>query len=196
MIRPEACALARSFMDDTIVKYADDGFDVNDLNDVFFLYERGGRRAGKNMRATMSLRDSYSPFFSRPFVEAVFSSSVRSRRTAALHYRLIEEFAPAALTIPFDKGAWSRRSPSLNLYLELITAVRRRLRSGIATRVLGLKQQERRQMIVRDTMFQRVMWLQQIQKKLREMCLDGRNSPVWDFVDRDRFDAVTLAVLN
>ena len=46
-------------------------------------------------------------------------------------------------------------------------------------------------MLVKDTMFQRVMWLQQIQKKLREMCLDGSSSPVWDYVDRDRFDAVT-----
>lgn len=190
MIRPEACALARSFVDDAIVKYADDGFPVEDLNDVFFLYERGARRAGKNMRATMSLRDTYSPFFSRPFAEAVFSQSVRSRRTEALHYRLIEEFAPAALTIPFDKGAWSRRSPSLNLYLELYAQVKRRLGSEIATRISGTKQ-ESQHILVKDTMFKRVTWLQQIQEKLREMCLDGRSSPVWDYVDRDRFDAVT-----
>ena len=190
MIRPEVCSQARSFIDDAVVKYADDGFPVDDLNDVFFLYDRGARRAGKNMRATMSLRDTYSPFFSRSFVEAVFSQSVRSRRTEVLHYRLIEEFAPEALAIPFDKGAWSRRSPSLNLYLELSAQVKRRLNSEIATRISGTKQ-ESQHILVKDTMFKRVTWLQQIQEKLREMCLDGRSSPVWDYVDRDRFDAVT-----
>jgi len=191
MIRPEACASARSFVNDTIMKYADEGFHVDDLNDVFFLYERGARRAGRNMRATMSLRDSYSPFFSRPFVEAVFSSSVRSRRTAALHYRLIEELTPAALAIPFDKGAWSRRSPTLNLYLELYAHLTGRIGSRLARLAPALKKQKGRQMIVKDTMFQRVVWLKQIQEKFREMCLDGSSSPVWDYIDRDRFEAVT-----
>jgi asparagine synthase (glutamine-hydrolysing) len=190
LVRTEVCAMARSFIDDTIAGYADDGFPVEDLNDVFFLYERGARRAGKNMRATMSSRDSYSPFFARSFVDAVFSSSIRLRRTADLHYRLLEEYAPATVAIPFDKNAWSIRSPSLNVYMELTRQLSGRLRSVLASRLPAL-QAENRQMIVKDTMFQRVAWLKQIRSKLREMCLDSRNSPVWDFLDREAFATVT-----
>jgi hypothetical protein len=191
IIRPEVCAMTRSFIDDTIEGYADDGFPVEDLNDVFFLYERGARRAGKNMRATMSSRDSYSPFFARSFVDAVFSSSVKSRRTADLHYRLLEEFAPATVKIPFDKDAWSVRSASLNVYIELYKNLSGRARSKLASRWPAVDQRDSRHMLVKDSMFQRVNWLKQIRGKLREMCLDGRNSPVWDFVDRDKFSAVT-----
>ena len=191
MMRPEACNIARSFVDDTIVGYADDGFGVEDLNDVFFLYERAGRRSGRNMRATMELRDSYSPYYCRAFAEKSFSLDARSRRTEPLHYRLIEEIAPAVLGIPFDKGSWTSRSPSLNLYVEVMQQVKRRLRSKVARRILWARQKANRHMIVKDTMFERVKWLKQVQPKLREMCLDGSSSPVWDFVDRDRFDAVT-----
>jgi len=191
LMRPDACARARSFVDERMAKYADDGFDVNDLNDVFFLYERAGRRSGKNMRATMELRDSYSSFYCRAFAEAVFSLDARSRRTAPLHYRLIEEIAPAVANIPFDKGGWTSRSPSLNLYIEVMQRVQRRIGSAIARRIPWREQDKSRHMIVKDTMFERVRWLNQVQPRLREMCLDGSSSPVWDFVDRDRFDAVT-----
>jgi asparagine synthase (glutamine-hydrolysing) len=191
MMRPDACAESRSFVDETMVRYADDGFAVNDLSDVFFLYERAGRRTGKNMRATMEMRDSYSPFYRRAFAEAVFSLDARSRRTEPLHYRLIEQFAPAVLKIPFDKGGWTNRSPSLNLYSEVMQQVQRRLSSKMAKRVPWARQKANRHFIVKDTMFERVKWLKQLQHKLREMCLDGSSSPVWDFVDRDKFDAVT-----
>jgi hypothetical protein len=174
-----------------MTRYADDGFDVNDLNDVFFLYERAGRRTGKNMRATMELRDSYSPYYCRAFAEATFSLDARSRRTEQLHYRLIEDVAPEVLGIPFDKGRWTSRSPSLNLYLELVQQVQRRLESKLAMRNPWSKPKQNRHFIVKDNMFERVEWLKQVRQKLREMCLDDSSSPVWDFVDRDRFDAVT-----
>jgi len=191
LIRPDACAMARSFVDETIQEYADDGFDVSDLNDVFFLYERAGTRSGKNMRATMEFRDSYSPYYCRAFVEAVFSLDARSRRTEPLHYRLIEEYAPAVLRIPFDKGSWPSRSPSLNLYLEVMEQVTRRLKSEAARRIPWARQKANRHMVVKDSMFERLKWLKQLQPKLREMCLDRSGSPIWDFVNRDKFDAVT-----
>jgi len=191
MIHPDACSLARSFIDESIVKYADDGFHVDDLNDVFFLYERGGRRVGQNMRATMSLRDSYSPFYCRSFVEAAFSLDARSRRTEPLHYRLIEEFAPAVLKVPFDKGRWRSRSPLINVSVELAKQIQRRLTSGVARRLPWANGKGNRHILVKDTMFERVTWLQEIQKELRESCLDQRSSEIWNFVDREKFAAAT-----
>jgi len=191
LMSPDACAEARSFVDNTIAEYADDGFVPSDLNDVFFLYERAGRRSGKNMRATMEMRDSYSPYYCRSFAEATFSLDARTRRTEPLHYRLIEAVAPEVLGIPFDKGSWSSRSPSLHLYTEVTQQLRRRLKMRVGRRLPWKKREANRHMIVKDTMFERVKWLKQVQQKLREMSLDKSSSMLWDLVDRDRFESIT-----
>lgn len=191
LMRPEAYASARKFVEDTIVKYADDGFRADDLGDVFFLFERGGRRAGKNMRANMSLRDSYSPFFSRSFVNAAFALDSVVRRTEPFHHGLLRELSPSLVAMPFDKGGWTRRSASLNLYTELTKAIVRRIRHKLARELPWTKVVEKRHILVGDTNFERAAWLQQIQGQLREMCMDERESVIWDYVDREKFDKAT-----
>jgi len=191
MIRPEAIAVARSFTDRSITRYADQGIDIDDLNDVFYLYERGGRRTGQVMRPTTYLRDSYSPYFSRSVAQASFAVNSRLRRTQPFHYGLLKELAPHLLEIPFDSGGWKSRSPYLNFYRELASQVRRRLKAKISDRLPRTKRKAPLHAIVKDTGFERLDWLQQIRGKLREMCLDDRNSAIWDFVDRDNFDATT-----
>jgi asparagine synthase (glutamine-hydrolysing) len=192
LMRPETYAAARTFVENSIVGFADDGFDADDLGDVFFLYERGGRRAGKNMRANMSLRDSYSPFFSRSFVNAAFSLRSAVRRTEPLHYGMLREVSPELVRMPFDKGGWTSRSASLNLYTELASAVASRVKHKVARELPWTRAIEKRHILVSDTNFERATWLQQIQGQLREMCLDERNSAVWDYVDRDKFDKATV----
>jgi len=193
LIRPEIAALARSYTDEAISGYADHGFHVNDLNDVFFLYERGARRTGQVMHATTYLRDTYSPFFSRSFAEAVFSVDARARRTGPFHYRLIEELAPKLLSVPFAEGSWKIRSPTVNYYRELALQIRQRLAARIPDRFQRARREPSQHFIVKDTMFERLQWLQRIRGELREMCLDDRNSAIWDFVDKDRFDAATVS---
>jgi asparagine synthase (glutamine-hydrolysing) len=191
LMRPEAYAAARKFVQNAIAGYADDGFHADDLGDVFFLYERGGRRAGKNMRANMSLRDSYSPFFSRSFVEAAFSLESVVRRTEPLHYGLLRELSPELLAMPFDKGSWRNQSASLNLYTELARLILSRIGHKLARELPWTKAIEKRHILVGDTNFERATWLQQIQGQLREMCLDEHDSVIWDYVDRDKFDKAT-----
>lgn len=194
LMRQETCDVARSFVDRSIAGYADDGFRADDLSDVFFLYERGGRRVGKNMRANMSLRDSYSPFFSRSFVKSAFSLDSTVRRTEPLHYWLLQELAPALLQIPFDKGGWTSRSASLNLYQELVSKLFSRLGHKLAREIPWTKPIEKRHILVSDTNFERTTWLQQIQAQLREMCLDESNSDIWNYVDRHKFDKATAQI--
>jgi len=191
LMRKETCAAARAFIDRAIATYADEGFRTDDLSDVFFLYERGGRRAGKNMRANMSLRDSYSPFFSRSFVNAAFSLSSTVRRTEPLHYALLNEVSPELVDIPFDKGRWTSRSASANLYAELTRMIISRIRHRLARELPWTRAIEKRHILVSDTNFERATWLEQIQARLRETCLDEHNSAIWDFVNRDQFDKAT-----
>jgi hypothetical protein len=143
------------------------------------------------MRANMSLRDSYSPFFSRRFVEAAFSLDSVVRRTEPLHYGLLKELSEALVEMPFDKGAWTSRSASLNLYTELAKAIRSRIKHKLARELPWMKTIEKRHILVSDTNFERTTWLQQIQGQLREMCLDDGGSEIWDYVNRDKFDKAT-----
>lgn len=191
MLQPEVYASAASFIRDSVDRYADAGFAVSDLADVFFLYERGGRRVGKNLRANMSLRDSYSPFFSRQFVEAAFSLRETDRRTEPLHYKLLATIAPGTVNIPFDKGRWSSRSPTVNLYQEFAKVVSGRIGRTIKRRLKPKARSRPNNILVNDTNFERTAWLEQLQETFRQMCLDEHNSEIWGYIDREKFSAVT-----
>jgi len=190
MMQPEATRLARAFTDRAISGYAEQGFHPEDINDAFYLYERGGRRTGQVMNTTTHLRDSYSPFFSRALVAAIFSVDIKVRRTEAFHYQLIELLAPQVLNLPCESGPWKSRSASKNYYSELMQQIRRRISARILQRIPDRKRQAATpHFIVKDTTFERVKWLQQLQPQLRDMCLDSRHSIIWDFVNRSRFEA-------
>ena len=190
MMRPEATRLARASTDNAISRYAEQGFHPQDINDAFYLYERGGRRTGQVMHTTTHLRDSYSPYFSRALVAAIFSLDIKVRRTEAVHYQLIEALAPQVLHIRCESGPWKSRSASRNYYHELLAQIRRRIAARIERQLPARKHKGTpAHFIVKDTMFERVKWLQQLQPRLREMCLDSHNSIIWDFVNRSRFEA-------
>ena len=191
ILRPETVAIARAFINQTVERHADQGVDVHDLNDSFFLYEEEGRRVGQVMHPTSFLRDTYSPYFSRSVMTAAFSISERFRRIQPFHYGLLEKLAPQLLKIPFDKGSWRSRSPSLNFYRELVQQVHRRLVANISARFPRANTAAPLHFIVKDAGFERLKWLQQIRVNLRDTCLDDQNSAIWDFVDRKKFDALT-----
>ncbi|MGI9205091.1 MAG: hypothetical protein ACR2Q3_13835 [Woeseiaceae bacterium] len=191
LIRPEAVANARALLDRTVERYADQGVEISDLNDTFFLYEEEGRRVGQVMRPTTFLRDTYSPYCSRSVATAAFTVNARLRRTLPFHYGLLEALAPDLLGIRFDKGSWRSRSASMNFYQELAQQVRRRLAAKISARFTRTKRLTPLHAIIKDTGFERLKWLQLIRGKLREKCLDDRNSAMWEFVYRDKFDALT-----
>lgn len=191
IVRPETVAIARDFIDRTVERHADQGVDVHDLNDSFFLYEEEGRRVGQVMHPTTFLRDTYSPYFSRSVMTAAFTIKERFRRIQPFHYGLLEELAPQLLKIPFDKGSWRSRSPSLNFYRELVQQVHRRLVAKISARFPRAHTAAPLHFIVKDAGFERLNWLQQIRINLRDTCLDDRNSAIWDFVERKKFDALT-----
>ncbi len=191
LISPEAVANARALVDRTVERYADLGVDLSDINDTFFLYEEEGRRVGQVMHPTTFLRDTYSPYYSRSAVTAAFSVCARLRRILPFHHGLLHQVAPQLLNIRFDKGSWRSRSPFLNFYQELARQVRRRLVAKTSEQFARTKPVAPLHFIIKDTGFERLKWLQQIQGKLREDCLDNRNSAIWDFVDRNKFDALT-----
>ena len=191
LVLPDVRKSARNFLDRTIQELADDGFHPDDLGDVFYLYERGGRRAGKNMRANMALRDSFSPFFSRSFVRAAFSLDECSRRTEPLHFELLKRAAPKLIDVRFDKGRWTSRSPTVNLYRELYEKLSTRVLHRVARDLPMFQTIEKNHILVKDNNFDRVAWLRHFSHDLRRQCLDDPHSFIWDFIDRPRFETAT-----
>jgi len=196
LMRPGVYASAASFIGDSIDRYADAGFGTSDLADVFFLYQRGGRRVGKNLRANMSLRDSYSPFFTRQFVEVAFSLGESERRTEPLHHDLLAAMAPEALAIPFDKGGWSSRSATVNRYQELTRVVYGRIARNLQGRFGVGGSSKPDNILVKDTNFERTAWLDRLQETFRQMCLDESQGEIWNYVDKNKFATVTSGRRN
>ena len=114
-----------------------------------------------------------------------------ARRTEPLHYLLLDNVAPATLGIPFDKGRWTSRSPQVNLCRELSRVVSERLRRKLGRRIGGPKPSGGKHILVSDTNFERAAWLEKLKDTFLQMCMDDRQSEIWNYVDRDKFATVT-----
>ena len=191
LLRPEALADANQYITGRLDQFDGDGARPLDLPDVFWIHERGSARSGKNMRATMNYRDTYSPFFARSFASASFALSALQRATEPLHFRLLKKTFPAVHDVPFDKGKWKPQNSYLNLSQELARAIRFRSKIFIAKRMPGAKPIRPKHMIVKDTMFERVRWLKLLVGDMREQLSDSSNADLWGVVDRETFMKVT-----
>lgn len=106
-----------SAMEEFFREAHEDGADVEDLGDLYSVFERLPSWA-----AVMSLIDYCGGAISNPMLEGgvirfAFSVPPRFRRTEAFHYLALRRTAPETLRIPFADQQWS---PSLLQYLSEI----------------------------------------------------------------------------
>jgi asparagine synthase (glutamine-hydrolysing) len=191
LLRPEALADANEYIAERLKQFDGEGISPLDMPDVFWIYERGSARSGKNMRVTMNYRDTYSPFFAKSFAQASFALSALQRATEPLHYKLLEKMFPEVCRIPFDKGAWKPQNEYINLTRELGKAFRFRGKLFIRKRLRRARPIQPKHMLVKDTMFERVHWLKMLVGDMREQINDPSNSEIWNVVNRDKFMQVT-----
>ncbi len=192
IVRQEAIGLAHNCMSNFVAQHIDCGFAPTDIPDVFFLYSFLGRKKGMNKRADMQFQDFFSPFFTRAFIEAVFSITAAQRYTELFHYNIIR-LLPELCRIPFDKGHLRshRYTPYLiDIYKHImLKKVQRKIKS-----ILKIDSKKGISSIKSHTasnMFDHVSWYKAKREKIREICLDQNNSLIWDFVDRPAFEKVT-----
>jgi asparagine synthase (glutamine-hydrolysing) len=198
LVRREAVDLSREYVHRFVSDRLDDGFAPLDIPDAFYAYQRVGRRGGTNMRRSMAIRDAFSPYITRAFVEAAFSVAAMQRYTEPLHYRITELLSPEMHSLPFNPvgtGPWPPQQPVLNLLQRYGAAKLHKVThrwSRITSRLFN--RTERRATsahIARDSMFDRLGWIEAQREQLREMCLDRNGSQLWDLVDRSLFDRIT-----
>jgi hypothetical protein len=200
------------YIAESVERYRDMGVGSDDVADIFYLYERIASRGRCNVRCTMPAQDLYSPYISRAFVRANYSVPVHQRPTEPFHYGLTYLLSPELHKMPYEKdtaafkkSSWRDQRPAVNLAQmighETKRNVRRTLREAAppaALELIGRLRSSRQpaktptaaapaQPPARD----RLYWFQSKREQIREMCLDRSSSPIWDLVDRAKFDEYT-----
>ncbi|MGI9204951.1 MAG: asparagine synthase-related protein, partial [Woeseiaceae bacterium] len=183
LVRESAKARARAWKDQCVDNCADQGLALLDIPDVFGNHYFDARRLSNNGRGLAQIRDTFTPYASRAFLEATFSLPVLSRFTEPLHFRLLETLSPGLHSFPFEKHPWRSQNPMINLA---------RIRARKKARFVKLKMQRIRHRLSPpkanyssvDSMFSRLDWFEDKRSYLRQFALDSTSSSVWDFVDR------------
>ncbi len=190
LVRETAKARARAWKDQCVDSCADQGMALLDIPDVFGNHYFDARRLSNNGRGLAPIRDTFTPYASRAFLEATFSQPVLSRFTEPLHYRLLETLSPGLHRFPFDKHPWRSQNPMLNLARirarKKALFIKRKLR-----RIRNLVSPAKVNYSKVDSMFSRLDWFEDKRSYLRQFALDSASSCVWEFVDRDQFEKIT-----
>ena len=187
LILPEARAICRKHIDSFIDEALEDGFSIANIPAVFCAYELIRRWGGANYRQIVSYSDVFAPFCSQPYVRAALSISPIQRYSDALHYGIAKRYTPELFSIPLE-CEWKPQSKWAN-YAELLVApILSRIRAQIKGRLM-LK--TCRQTIVPNREEERRSWFEAQLATIREHCLDKKLSPVWEAIDRNKFDQLT-----
>jgi hypothetical protein len=213
IVRAEAVEVVKEYISRSVERYRGVGVSLDDVADIFYLYERVGSRGRCNVRCTMPAQDLYSPFTSRAFIEAVYSVPVLQRPTEPFHYGLTYLLSPELHALPFEKdnagyrkSSWRSQRPVVNLASMVGSKMReeardtlRSLAPPVARDLLRRAKPRGRarapranggapsQPPARD----RGYWFQAKREEIREMCLDCSNSAIWNYVDRAKFEEYT-----
>ena len=188
LIQPAALDLAHSHLDHFVEQAMADGFTPHDVPNVYYTFDRVRRWAGTNGRKSMAISDRFGPFCTRPFVRAAFSIPPLDRVVEPLHYELIRILVPRLHQMPFDKGGWRNQQPAVDLIRNTAARLWGRARARIPSRIRRATTEKD----LRPAFLDRTGWFEAKRSKIREICLDQSDSPLWDLVNRDRFESHTL----
>jgi asparagine synthase (glutamine-hydrolysing) len=192
LVSKDAIQQAKKWRDNCVDECLENGIAPLNVPDIYGNHFVDARRLSNNGRGLAGLRDTYTPFASRAFLEACFSLAPIRRYTEPLHYRLLELMSPELHRMPFAKNSWRLQNPMLNLVhmrgIRTAKSLDRRIQKSLSA-IRDPKPQYNYQ----DTMFERLTWFESKRVRIRELALDDANSSVWDYVNRTCFEQITSA---
>ena len=193
LIKPKTRHLSLEYIESFCEAALNNGFKKSNLLDLFYAYERVRRWAGTNLRPHWSKQDEFSPFCTRPFIEASFSLPIALRQSDHIHYRLLSEISPTLNAIPYDKK-WRNQSIT-KIYLELASnmatrRINRCFKTSFNSTTFNLKSHLRRRYYNTTRANLRSQVLEAVRRQEREYCMDHLSSPVWDFVNRSQLETL------
>ncbi len=189
LTRSEAQGIATTWLEETIADYVQQGIALQDIPDIYGTFMIDGRRLGNNGRALAGYRDTFTPFATRAFFEATFSLSPMQRNTEPLHYGLVRHLVPALHGIELAQDNWYQQNALLRYIGQSVNDRMNRYVNGIRRRTQRFNR-SKSSFSHDDSTFHRVTWFESQRSKIRELALDSGASPVWDFIDKDRFERI------
>jgi asparagine synthase (glutamine-hydrolysing) len=173
----DTATLADTYLRQFAEEALDEGFSFADLPDVFYAYERTRRWAGIQYRQVLLVKDVFSPFCTRPFLEASFSIPALRRYSNHVHYELLRFLAKDLHQMRFEKK-WPPQSPVALFASAFISRVKNKIEKSLWPR---------RPPRVSARRTERSSLMESKREDLRSLCLDQPNSSLWNYVDRRKF---------
>jgi hypothetical protein len=188
LVLPQTTRLSEAHLREFVAGYFDQGISGLDALDVFYAYQRVGRWAGSNRRKVCGAADAFVPLSTAPWVQATFTIPPNLRTCDWLHGQLIRVLAPELVRLPFDKGP--ERSQLPWLYLARWAAERSLNKAHRFTRGRLRRFGRTAGKNGAPAPSGQEAWLERKRDWFRQVCLDQRDSVLWDYVNRARFEKV------
>ena len=183
LLNQEAVVLLQNYAAEFIQQVIDNGFSLADVPDVFHSYEQVRRWVGIHISAKQSAhKDAFSPFCTRPFIQAAYSIPALRRYSEHIHYELLQFLVPDLHCFPLTKN-WCPQQPMMNLiysFWEKTLSKKLSIKSKSQSVTLDVNHQLKK--------FHRLEFKI---SELRSLCLDQSNSSLWNFINRSEFERIT-----
>jgi hypothetical protein len=190
VVRREALEATRRYLREFIDRRRDEGWRGREVLEAYYAFERVPNWAATGVRRVSGATDLFSPFVSRDFYEYTFSLGAGERYVEATHYRLLSVLSETLRDLPFEKP-WKPQRPRMApaiATVEIADAGAGRVREKILRRREKTAAAERS----KASDFGRA-WLEAGIEQHRELCASVPGSPLWDYVDKRRLDAMLSA---
>jgi hypothetical protein len=184
VVRREALEATRRYLRDFADRRHAEGWRSREVLEAYYAFERVPNWASTGVRRVSGATDLFSPFVSRDFYEYAFSLGSGERYVEAAHYRLLSVLSKTLRDLPFEKP-WKPQRPHMAPAMAvagIAAAAVDRFRERATRRVKtpsGLESWD----------FGRA-WLEAGIEQHRELCASVDGSPLWDYVDRKRLEAM------
>lgn len=194
ILYPEAVLPLQEYIEEFALKAIDQGFAPIDVPDLFHTYEQVRRWVGVRICANQSVhRDVFSPFCTRPFLEAAYSISPLLRYCEYIHYELLKYLVPDLHRLYWSQK-WRYQQPMINLIHSVWEqTVSKKIVKPIKKISSGKFKSVSLDLNHRAGNYYR---LELKRSQLRELCLDQSHSSLWNFIDRARFERITSSEIN
>ena len=170
LLTADGAAAAKRLLTKRLEELVELPYRRRDLREALYVHERR-RVAGANSRKTAPVLQ-FTPFATRPFLEAAFAVDPALRPSSPVHFRLLEQLSPALHAYPVTGGGWLLQAPYINLM-----QARWRRRRGTATREVP----------------HQLTWFDGVYRDVLARCLDRSTSPLWEVVDRAPIERLAQA---
>ena len=176
----EATATARGYLDRFIAERLEEGWRPRELSEAYYGFERVRYWASAGVRRASVASDLWSPFVSRDFIEYCWSLTPQERTVEAPHWRILSELDPRLrdhrFEYPWRPQRPRRAAPMVGRDVARV-ALRKVLQRGPGAAPAAAMPFD-------------LEWIEAGVEPFRELVEGLPSAPIWEFVDRDRLQAL------